>query len=345
LTRKFVIICPGSFITGGPEALHQLCHHLGQVPGVKAAMHYIGGFDQRVADEYWSRYKVATAPSALVDGASVVIPCNVDPRAYRVTAGGRKWMWWLGGKRTLPLDAFNDCHHAFQSEYARRRLERLGYRGLMLTDYLRDTFDRGTPVDAKEDLIAYNGTKSALHMTRIRLSWPRLACVPVRGMSHDQVRAVLTRAKLYVDFGPHPGRDRMPREAALLGCVVLTNREGAAGVHEDVPLPEDLKVDTADIRLAARRVQDALGDYERLHAALEPYRQWIRAQRDTFAAEARALALADPPPPEPWDAERMARLVAGLDAESIDTGKSLDRRTEDAMAFAIEVEQARFGPR
>jgi len=343
--RKFVIICPGGFITGGPEALHQLCHHLNQVPGVEAWMHYIGGFDERLVDEYWSRYDVQAVPSPASDGASLIIPSNVDPRGYEASRGGSKWLWWLAGKRTLPLEALGDCHHAFQSHYARRLLERLGYGGLMLTDYVRDTFDAGAPVGAKEDLIAYNGTKSALHMTRIRLSWPQLPCVPIRGMSHDRVRAVLERAKVYVDFGPHPGRDRMPREAALLGCVVFTNRDGAAGVHEDVPLPEELKVDTADIRLAARRVRDALGAYERLHAALEPYRQWIRAQRDTFAAEARALALADPPPPEPWDAERMARLVAGLDAESIDMGKSLDRRTDDAMAFAIEVEQARFGPR
>jgi hypothetical protein len=345
LTRKFVVICPGRFLTGGPEALHQLCHHLNQVPGVAASMHYIGGLDERVVDEYWSHYEVQAAMSPSLDGASVIIPSNVDPRAYSVSGGGRKWLWWLAGKRTLPLHVFGDCHHAFQSEYARRRLERLGYRGVMLTDYLRTTFDQGAPVGPKEDLIAYNGTKSALHMTRIRLAWPRLACVPIRGLSHAEVRSVFARAKVYVDFGPHPGRDRMPREAALLGCVIVTNREGAAGVHEDLPLPDELKVDTADIRAAAERVQHALTNYERLHLALEPYRQWIRTQRDIFAAEVRALALADPRPPAPRDAEQTARLAAGLDEECLETSRALDRRTDDAMAFAIEVEQARFGRR
>jgi hypothetical protein len=54
---------------------------------------------------------------------------------------------------------------------------------------------------------------------------------------------------------------------------------------------------------------------------------------------------ADPPPPVPWDAEQTARLAAGLDEECLETSRSLDRRTDDAMAFAIEVEQARFGRR
>jgi len=345
VTRKFVIICPGGFITGGPEALHQLCHHLNQVPGVEAVIHYVGGFDERVVDEYWSHYDVQAASGPSIQGASLIIPSNIDPRGYQVSGGGRKWVWWLAGKRTLPLHVFDDCHHAFQSEYARRRLERLGYRGLMLTDYLRTTFDQNTPTAPKEDLIAYNGTKSALQVTRIRLAWPQLACVAIRGLSHDEVRSVLARAKLYVDFGPHPGRDRMPREAALLDCVVLTNREGSAGLHEDVPLPEALKVDTTDIRAAALRVQDTLANYERFHAGLEAYRRWIRTQRETFAAEARALALADPPPPAPWDAERMAQLVAGLDEECLDTDRLLDRRTADGMAFAIEVERSRFGRR
>jgi len=345
VTRQFVVVCPGRFVTGGPEALHQLCHHLNQVPGVDASIHYTGGLDDSVVAEYWPHYEVQAEPSPFVEGASIVVPNNVDPRAFRVSGGGRKWVWWLAGKRTLPLHVFGDCHHAFQSEYARRRLERLGYRGLMLTDYLRATFDAGAPADPKEDLIAYNGTKSALQMTRIRLARPRLACVPIRGLSHDEVRAVLARAKVYVDFGPHPGRDRMPREAALLGCVVVTNREGSAGLPEDVPLPEELKVEAADIRGAAERVQQALADYPRLHAALAPYRQWVRTQRDTFAAEVQAFALAEPPPPEPWDAERSARLVAGLDEECLETGRTLDQRTNDAMAFAIEVERARFGGR
>jgi hypothetical protein len=59
----------------------------------------------------------------------------------------------------------------------------------------------------------------------------------------------------------------------------------------------------------------------------------------------QAFALADPPPPEPWDAARSARLVAGLDEECLEAGRALDQRTNDAMAFAIEVERARFGER
>jgi len=43
--------------------------------------------------------------------------------------------------------------------------------------------------------------------------------------------------KLYVDFGKHPGKDRMPREAAVHGCCIITGRRGAAGNPFDIPIP------------------------------------------------------------------------------------------------------------
>ena len=41
--------------------------------------------------------------------------------------------------------------------------------------------------------------------------------------------------------------DRLPREAALAGCIVITNREGAAAHDEDVPLPPEFKFRTFDV--------------------------------------------------------------------------------------------------
>jgi len=47
---------------------------------------------------------------------------------------------------------------------------------------------------------------------------------------------------MYIDFGTHPGKDRIPREAALRNCIVLTNRNGAADNNVDVPIPNEYKI-------------------------------------------------------------------------------------------------------
>ena len=61
-------------------------------------------------------------------------------------------------------------------------------------------------------------------------------------LSPEQVQAMLKKAKVYIDFGGHPGMDRIPREAALAGCIVVTNREGSAAFRQDVPIPSQYKI-------------------------------------------------------------------------------------------------------
>ncbi len=38
----------------------------------------------------------------------------------------------------------------------------------------------------------------------------------------------MRKAKLYIDFGYHPGKERMPREACLLDCCLIIGKDGSA---------------------------------------------------------------------------------------------------------------------
>lgn len=338
MKKTFVVLCPGRKTTGGPEALHQLVNELNQVPGVEGLMYYVGGLGPGVVEEYWDAYDIRVTERLDVPGAAYVLPEVYDP-ASMPPVPGRKWCWWLSARRFFPLAAYAGFHHLFQSAYARERLGALGLDGMMLTDYLRETFG-ATGTRPKEDLVAYNGTKSALAMMRLRLAHPGLRCVALLGMSHDAVRDTLARAKVYVDFGAHPGCDRLPREAALLGCVVITNREGAAAYDEDVPLPAGLKLEKWDADSLAKAVVHAFEHHAALVQALAPYRAWIAAAPARFAAEVRAFVQAEPAAPAPPDPERAARTLAALDRDWLATHAALESRTRFANEFANEVEAA-----
>ena len=83
----------------------------------------------------------------------------------------------------------------------------------------------------------------------------------------------------YIDFGPHPGMDRLPREAALAGCVVVTNREGAANFDEDTPLPSQFKFRAFGVDRIYAMLKDCCCDKHGENAIkMKPYRTWILGQ-------------------------------------------------------------------
>ncbi len=72
--------------------------------------------------------------------------------------------------------------------------------------------------------------------------------------------------------------DRLPREAALAGCVVVTNRDGAANFNEDVPLPAEFKFRTFDSNRIYTMLKECCNNHEEYAAKMKPYREWILGQ-------------------------------------------------------------------
>ncbi len=63
----------------------------------------------------------------------------------------------------------------------------------------------------------------------------------LKNMSLNLTQKKLNQSKFFIDFGHHPGRDRIPREAVLQGSKVLIMKEGAAKNKLDVNINNDYK--------------------------------------------------------------------------------------------------------
>ena len=72
--------------------------------------------------------------------------------------------------------------------------------------------------------------------------------------------------------------DRLPREAALAGCVVITNREGAANFDEDVPLPSEFKFRTFDVDTIYTMLKDCCQKHGEYAEKMKPYQEWMPGQ-------------------------------------------------------------------
>ena len=104
-------------------------------------------------------------------------------------------------------------------------------------------------------------------------------------LSRDEMEAILKRAKVYLEFGSLPGKDRIPREAIMLGCCVLMGKNGSGKYREDFPLPEKylFDCDLIEIPRIVKAVQSVLSQYTEEIAKYEFYRRIIRDEKRLFS--------------------------------------------------------------
>lgn len=292
MDTQFIVLCPGWIKTGGPEALHQLAFHLNESPGVNCSIYYYGKRLRHVIEDYQAIYPVPRTSELHQAGAHMVFPESFDPKNVPCPEGGTRWVWWLSGNRYYPVNHYVECGHLFQSEYARSKLTALGVKGLMLTDYIRDCFvDEPLAPGARYPWIAYNAAKSSLGALLLARTG-KFTLVPIKNMTAQEVRYTLSRCRMYIDFGTHPGRDRLPREAALSRCLVVTGREGAAGNKLDIPIPAAYKLSIGELPQSAQRLQAMMDDYEKNIGDFQAYCNSIHLQKEAFRQEVAALVAA-----------------------------------------------------
>lgn len=324
---------PRGVRTGGPEAMHQLVDSLRRQgreaylvprPGsegasrVSAYEHYDAPDAPAVVDAPGNAVVVPEDTPMLLRGVTRAAPflwwLSVDnstrfrderkllnravlgpvAASQRVKSGAAAR--WHAVQRRLSGETalLGRVHHLAQSEYAWSYLfSRLGVLPSKLTDYT--LLDEHVPAAARPDdaSIAYNPTKSAELMARMQDRFPEARYVPLQGLSRSELLETLSDTTVYLDLGHHPGKDRLPREAAVCGAVTLVARRGAGAFFEDVPLPAEHKIDpTGDaVGNAIAAVRTVFADPSANRRKQDGYRAVIAAERDAFDAEVRRIFL------------------------------------------------------
>ncbi len=178
-------------------------------------------------------------------------------------------------------------YHLAQSFYAVDFLKGKGVKNVLyLSEYLNPNFLKiNTDLNLKEDFVVFNPLKG-LNFTKkiIKASKGRIKFVPIINMTREQVIQTLQKAKIYIDFGNHPGKDRLPREAAILGCCVITGKKGSAAYYEDVPIPEKYKFDdrTDNIPLIVNTIDYCIRNYNKAINDFDYYREFIKNEPQKF---------------------------------------------------------------
>ena len=203
----------------------------------------------------------------------------------RVIQGRRPW----GGAKSL-----KQILHFSQTEHSSSYLRSCGIEPIPLVDSINEDFltDRFLDrIDHKQNIILYNPTKGWKVTERLINAFPDWHFEPLKGLNREQLSEKLYQAKLYIDFGHHPGRDRMPREAAMHGCCLITGKLGSAGNMVDLPIPPQYKLDSNTngfVEQFGLLAADVMGDFPAHFTAFDPYRKWLQNEPRIFKEQIAA---------------------------------------------------------
>ena len=185
--------------------------------------------------------------------------------------------------------------HLYQSEYAHQFLLKQGVTRLFrLSDYVNDSYLCGLEIE-KENIVLYNPKKGYHFTKKIIEASAGLNWMPIENMTTEQVKGLLSKSKVYIDFGNHPGKDRFPREAAISGCCVITGRSGSAAYYEDIPIPDRYKFDQSvkHIFQIISQIQSCLDNYEEEICNFMEYRNMIIQEHEIFIMDVKKLFALD----------------------------------------------------
>ena len=184
--------------------------------------------------------------------------------------------------------------HLSQSKYQYHVLNSKKISSFLLSDFIREDYFEAAKrisIKNKENIICYNPKKSSNFMKKIIKKNPDIKFVPLINLSISELIEVLSKSKIYIDFGFHPGVDHLPREAAILKNCILTNKEGSAFYFDALPIDEDFKFEEKSKNLTKIRnkIDKIFVNFESEINNFDNYRKILDDEKNTFINQVKDI--------------------------------------------------------
>lgn len=306
------IVAPANVATGGPELLHQLGAKLIK-RNLDVKMFYFDREEKVPVHPSYTEYGVPWCKSIEDKPTNIIITPETITGILQSFKNLKKVIWWqsvdnhfltLSPKKSMINSwllnyvkrqryLFMDDtvktadYHLAQSDYALQFLARNHLQpAAFLSDFLHPNFLREAllPLPTKENIVLYNPRKGQKFTNKLISRYPDVKFIPLQGYTRSEVIGLMKRAKLYIDFGFHPGKDRMPREAVHLKCCIIVGKLGSARNSQDVPIPENYKfnLQRSSISHIGTRIWDIFEHYHHHVKEFDQYRHIITKDEEQF---------------------------------------------------------------
>ena len=263
--KNIKIIIPSDCITGGPDAQHDLCSRLNFL-NFNASVVYFPDINAKIPDTYL-KYNGLKQDLNLDDSnENIIILPEVFCGLAKNFKKARVIIWWLSvdnyfSPNSSPKNLyryFKDSlfgnkdflhnirkhDHIAQSHYASNYLKCNSISSTILFEPIASDFYKTSFINnSRNNSILYNPKKGFKFTEKLMKVMKNYNFIPLINYNSNQLLELYNESKIYLDFGSHPGRDRIPRETVLNGCCIIVSRFGSANNDYDIPIPNFYKFD------------------------------------------------------------------------------------------------------
>lgn len=312
---QIYVACPPNSATGGPELLHQLVYKLNKKGLNSHIFYYPPDIYKNPIHPNYKRYIDKYVKRIDDNKDNILIVPETRTFILKEYKHIQKIIWWqsvdnylnrIKGeknliRRFLRINSFFNIYnkrehkiidlHLVQSKYAEMFLKKYNITNIKyLSDYIRQDFiDRTKNLDLNNKInwVLYNPKKGFDFTQKLIEKYKDIEWKAIINLTPDEVTELIAKSKVYIDFGNHPGKDRLPRECALLRCCVITNKTGSAFYIEDVPIKNDYKFDTSTEKIENiyKKIKSCLINFDSELKNFEEYREIIKNQEEIFDVE------------------------------------------------------------
>lgn len=286
---KYYIFAPSGGKTGGIECQAQLVDAL-RFHGEEAYLSFFPTKDDGGTLEHYQRFGYDISGQQPEDkNTNVIILPEINTilsRKYSKTVNVINWLSidnyyqkkWVSSYRDfymryrtlyrsrLPINSLRQYFHLTQSNYATNYLRKFSIKAHYIGDYLNDEFFKQSKLHQQEkiNIISFNPKKGTSFTNQIHNNCPEFKMNPLQNLTRNELIQELGASKVYIDFGHHPGRDRIPREAAVMGCCLITSTRGSAGNQYDIEINDEYKfeLNNENIPEICDKISEIFNDYE-----------------------------------------------------------------------------------
>lgn len=281
--ENIVILCLDQLVSGGPEALCQLFQEL-QNAGFKTHMFWVAAdysnikirYDFNVKTWYICKQDFTQGPTVYkqkyntktldldlpLDTSTLIIIPEIWGNLIPILKNAQIGFYWLSidnfyyiGSENYRLQLFEkksdpyNCIHLSDAPWISKKLLDWGLTSHLLEAPISSHYFSTPQTKNKfEKSIAYNPAKGAQLAASFISKYQKYQYIPLKGLDESGIINALDQAKIYIDFGHFPGKDRIPREALMRNCIIFIHNAGCATDYESFPLDNFFRFNDEDIK-------------------------------------------------------------------------------------------------
>ncbi|MCY0978740.1 hypothetical protein PGH12_10365 [Chryseobacterium wangxinyae] len=318
---KIIIFCPPKKVTGGPEALHQLSNKLYELKYDNVFMHYVPQRANAKAKNY-DIYKTKEIKSFEDSSDHILIIPESMTFLIKKFPKSQKIIWWLSVdfykilmdyrirkqnfftklfyKQDDKEYHFENLPNVFQWAQSYRSSVYLKDHNIpesqidYVCDYINPIFlDKNQAIkkDLSNKTILYNPKKGKKEIAELIKNSPELTWIPIQNMNAGQIKDLMAKSLLYVDFGENPGRDKMLRESVSQDCCIISGKNGSSTYYEDLMIPDEYKFDFSSEKIPAilNKIKYVLNNYPSHFPYFQTYKNVVLNEEAVFEEKLKEI--------------------------------------------------------